>query len=208
MKNEINFFIDKQQFKVTVTELTVKQLLEEYAKENSSETTLVLKSGNDLTKLTDLNQSIELKNGMKFFVYHNEPTPVSNGPVPAPIYGPARMVAELKELGYAPEQVQARDENQYVVLKEYVIELGRFAGRVIDLAFLATADFPRTVASAIHIRANPQLYEKSDSVQNVRNITNSGLGPEWRYWSKNFCWNNERSMRRLLSQINTIFETA
>jgi hypothetical protein len=85
-------------------------------------------------------------------------------------------------------------------------ELGRFKDRTIDLGIQATNDFPRTVAASIHVRANPQLLEKSDTVPNVRNIIDSPLGAEWRYWSHNFGWQGEKSARRLMNQIKGIFE--
>src|SRR5262249_51063991 len=68
-------------------------------------------------------------------------------------------------------------------------------------------DYPRTVGSSIHVRAAPQLFEYG-SVPGVRNVIESGLGLEWRYWSHNFGWTGERSTRRLISQINTIFANA
>jgi hypothetical protein len=123
------------------------------------------------------------------------------------MYGPERLVSDLEELGFTAQLVAAGD-NRFAVVPQYEVEIGRFVGRVIDLGILVTPDYPRTVASAIHIRANPQLLEKSDTVPNVRNITDSQLGPEWRYWSHNFQWTEERSTRRLISQINGIFKDA
>ena len=76
-KTKTVFFIDKEKFEVEVEELTVKQLLEDYAKEDTSKTTLGLKDGNAIEKFTDLARKIPLKDGMKFVVFHNEPTPVS-----------------------------------------------------------------------------------------------------------------------------------
>lgn len=73
----IVFFIDQQQFKSEKSELTVKTLLVEFAQEDPTQTTLVLRHGNDLTKFTNLDQIVQLKNGMKFVVYHNTPTTVS-----------------------------------------------------------------------------------------------------------------------------------
>ncbi|HEX5886312.1 MAG TPA: E2/UBC family protein [Pyrinomonadaceae bacterium] len=116
-------------------------------------------------------------------------------------------MSDLEELGFTAQLVAAGD-NRFAVVPQYEVEIGRFVGRVIDLGILVTPDYPRTVASAIHIRANPQLLEKSDTVPNVRNITDSQLGPEWRYWSHNFQWTEERSTRRLISQINGIFKDA
>ena len=123
------------------------------------------------------------------------------------MYGPERLVSDLKELGFEAQVVDG-GANQFAVVVKYEIEIGRFIGQIIDLGIMATADYPRTCASAIHIRADPQLLEKSDSVPNVRNITDSNLGPEWRYWSHNFQWTEERTTRRLISQINGIFKDA
>ena len=78
---------------------------------------------------------------------------------------------------------------------------------MIDLGLLATPDYPRTVGSSIHVRAAPQLFDYG-SVPGVRNVIESGLGSEWRYWSHNFGWTGERSTRRLISQVNTIFANA
>jgi hypothetical protein len=125
-------------------------------------------------------------------------------------FGAERLVAELDEIGYAAEQRDLNGGVSFVVIADYEIEAGRFAGRKIDLALQATPDFPRSVHSSIHVRAQPQLLEKTDTLANIRNIVDSPLGAEWRYWSNNFGWsgNEERSARRLMSQINTIFERA
>lgn len=124
------------------------------------------------------------------------------------MYGPARFLAELVELGYKPEEMKAPDGTTFLVMREFVVPCGRFADRTIDLGLQATPDFPRTVASAIHVRATPQLLEYADTQQNVRNITVSALGAEWRYWSYNFGWQEERGARRLMSQVNRIFANA
>jgi hypothetical protein len=123
------------------------------------------------------------------------------------MYGPERLFSDLVELGHWVERVKAKNII-YMVIPGYEIEVGRFQGRVIDLGIPSTPDFPRTAAPSIHIRANPQLLEKSDSLPNVRNIIDSPLGPEWRYWSRNFGWNGEKSTRRLMNQIKGIFANA
>lgn len=124
------------------------------------------------------------------------------------MYGAERLHTDLKELGYDVELSTGNDGNRFVVIRRYEVELGRFAGRVIDLGIMATQDYPRSAASAIHVNAEPQLFEKTDSIPNVRNIQDSALGADWRYWSKNFSWEGERTTRRLISQINTIFKDA
>jgi len=124
------------------------------------------------------------------------------------MYGAERLLFDLKELGYDAELIVGHDGNKFGVIRKYEVEIGRFMGRVIDLGIMATQDYPRSVAAAIHVKAEPQLFEKEDTIPNVRNIIDSGLGADWRYWSKNFNWEVERTTRRLLSQINTIFKDA
>ena len=74
---KITFFIDKEKFETDQEKLSVKTLLVDFAKEDSSQTTLALKDGNEIKKYTNLDEMIEMKNGMHFIVFHNTPTPVS-----------------------------------------------------------------------------------------------------------------------------------
>ena len=124
------------------------------------------------------------------------------------MYGPARLIDDLRVLGYDVQEVTTSGGDKFAVVASFKIPGGRFVDRSVDLGIQATPDFPRTVASAIHVRAVPQLYEMSDSLPNVRNIQASALGSEWRYWSHNFGWQGERTARRLISQINGIFLNA
>lgn len=202
-QDTVIFFIDNVQFKTQQKEVTAKFLLEQFANEDPSETTLVLKHGNQLTKYEDDNASISLNNGMHFVVFYDGPTPVS-------LYGPAQLRKELDELGYQVELVRGLDNLHYAVIKDFEVPLGKFAGRVIDLGIPAMPNFPQAVGASIHVRSTPQLYEKADSLPGVRNIQDSKLGSEWRYWSKNFNWNqqNKQSARRLMSQIAGVFNDA
>lgn len=124
------------------------------------------------------------------------------------IYGPERFLRELCEIGYDPKLVASGDL-QFAVLSEYEVTLGRFAGRHIGLGLPATPDFPRSVGASVQVRAEPQLLDY-ENVPNVRNIIQSPLGPEWRYWSHQFNWTGERerSAARLMYQVNAIFERA
>lgn len=122
-------------------------------------------------------------------------------------HGINRLVTELTQLGHQVEAVSAGGAD-FAVMRGFEIGCGRFAGRVIDLALQATADFPNTVASAIHVRGDPPPLDYADTKRGVRNIIKSALGPEWRYWSHNFGWSGPSSARRLMSQVNGIFENA
>ena len=198
-KDTFEIYIDQQKITTEHEILTAEELLE-LASEDPAETTLVLKDGKELHKFDD-NEKIVLKNGMRFVVFHDGPTPVS-------YFGPERFIKELGNLGYTPELIVVKSTDKYAILRDYVIQTGRFINREIDLGMLATNDFPITVTSAIHVRSDPQLYEKTDSVINVRNITDSPLGDDWRYWSINFNWKKGDTSRRLMSKINTVFQNA
>jgi hypothetical protein len=74
---KIHFFIDKERFETDQEKLSVRTLLVDFAKEDPSQTTLALKEGNEIKKFANLDEMVEMKNGMHFIVYHNTPTPVS-----------------------------------------------------------------------------------------------------------------------------------
>lgn len=201
-ENSIVFFIDKKRFTTDQEQLKAGQLLSQFAEEDPADTTLVLKRGNELHKFEDDNEFISLENGMRFLVYYDGPTSVSS-------YGPEQLVRELRDLGYESELFRAENNQFYAIIRGYVIELGKFAGKVIDLAIPAMPNFPQAVASSIHVQAKPQLYEKTDSVPNVRNIIDSDLGNDWRYWSRNFNWpHQKKTTRRLMALIAGVFENA
>jgi len=124
------------------------------------------------------------------------------------MYGIARLIEELGALGYEVRETTVPSGEKFAVISPFMIPGGRFADRLIHLGLQGTPDFPRTVASAIHVRATPHLYDVGDSVPNVRNIQASALGVEWRYWSHNFGWQGERNARHLMTQINGIFLNA
>jgi len=122
-------------------------------------------------------------------------------------FGPQRLLNDLRALGFPGELVDAGGHS-FAVIPDYEVLLGRFNGRRIDLGLQATPDFPITVAASIHVQSTPHLYDLCDSVPSIRNIQRSALGEDWRYWSHNFGWGNERTARRLMSQINKVFQDA
>jgi hypothetical protein len=71
------FFIDKQKFETTESHLTVRQILVDFAKVNPNENILVLVHGNQMQELKDLEQVVEIHEGIKFTIFSQKPTPVS-----------------------------------------------------------------------------------------------------------------------------------
>jgi hypothetical protein len=123
------------------------------------------------------------------------------------MYGPQRLLEDLQALGYEAK-LQEGGSAAFVVISAYEVPIGRFTGRTVELAIPATPDFPRTVGASIHIMSAPHLFDYADTVTGVRNIIQSPLGDEWRYWSHNFGWRGERSTRVLMNQIKGIFANA
>ena len=124
------------------------------------------------------------------------------------IFGPDRLRGDLAAIGFHAERVSAHDGTPFVVIGGFEVPCGRFVDRVIDLGLQATADYPLTIASAIHVRSDPHLLDISDTVPGRRNIVESALGPEWRYWSHNLGWSEPKTGRRLISKVNKVFEDA
>ena len=122
--------------------------------------------------------------------------------------GQEYFVKDLENIGYQPIVVQGTDNNFYVVLTDLEVPIGRFEGRIIDLGLMVHPDYPRIVHSSIHIKANPQFFEKTDTLPGIRNIIDSGLGTEWRYWSLALKAEPENTARNLMSQINSVFKNA
>jgi predicted AAA+ superfamily ATPase len=72
------FFIDKQKFETSESQLTVRQVLVDFAKVNQNENVLVLVHANQpMQEFDDLEQMIEIHEGMKFTIFSKKPTPVS-----------------------------------------------------------------------------------------------------------------------------------
>lgn len=117
-----------------------------------------------------------------------------------------KFLDDLVALGYTPELVTASSNQQFAIIRNYQIEIGRFAGKIIDLGLPAQLDYPRMVGQSIHIKSDPILLDKSDSQSGVRNIIDSPLGQEWRYWSYRFTAYPEETAKQLMIQVNGVFK--
>jgi len=123
------------------------------------------------------------------------------------IYGIYAFKADLEALSYPNLLTQkGSDHVDYLIIPSFVIPIGRFEGKVIDLAIPVPTDYPRTVGASIHVKSNPHILDKSDSQPKIRNIIDSSLGEEWRYWSFRFIPQNEKTAENLMHQINGVFK--
>jgi hypothetical protein len=77
MHEKYVFFIEKTKFETAEETLTVRQILVDFGGYNPQENVLVLKHGNDLKELKNLDEVLEMKNGLHFTVFSKKPNPVS-----------------------------------------------------------------------------------------------------------------------------------
>lgn len=125
------------------------------------------------------------------------------------IFGIDRLIADLRALGYPDvETIQDPGGNSYALLKSFEVSVGRFSGKIVDMAIPGPNDYGRVVGSAVHFRSIPHLLDKQDSVPQVKNITDSQLGSEWRYWSHRFEFYDEDPTKHLMLQINGVLRHA
>lgn len=75
-EKRIVIFIEKVRFEVTVTSLTARELLRDYAKEEADETSLLYKHAGEQQTFSG-DTVVPLSSGMHFSVLHNGPTTVS-----------------------------------------------------------------------------------------------------------------------------------
>lgn len=74
---KIVFFIEQKKYETTESELTVRQLLVDFAQVDPDRYTLALKKQGGFEEFTNLDESIPMKEGMHFALFDKKPTPVS-----------------------------------------------------------------------------------------------------------------------------------
>ena len=125
------------------------------------------------------------------------------------MFGINKLMDDLLALGHLDvKHIQDPSGNSFALLPKFEVSVGKFVGRIVELAIPAPADYGRIVGAAIHLRSNPHLFEKSDSVAGVRNVTDSSLGSDWRYWSHRFEYYPVETTKHLMLQINGVFKHA
>lgn len=105
------------------------------------------------------------------------------------------LEAHFRAIGWTIETVMGQDNLPYIVIRDYVIASGSFAGRTCDVAIQRTSSVPYQAPAAIHTR--PILIPIGQYKTFV-----SRLGPEWEYWSRLV---REQTPRGMVAHIATVF---
>ena len=71
------FFVNKRKFETEKDELSVQEILVDFAEADPKEHLLALKDGNEIKEFHNLNELITMKNGMHFSLLSKNPTTVS-----------------------------------------------------------------------------------------------------------------------------------
>lgn len=105
------------------------------------------------------------------------------------------LEAHFGAIDWTIETVIGQDNLPYIVIRDYVIASGSFAGCTCDVAIQRTSSVPYQAPAAIHTR--PILIPIGQ-----RNTLVSGIGPEWEYWSRLV---REQTPRGMVAHIATVF---
>ena len=71
------FFIEQKKYETEKPSLTVREILVDFAKVDPDRYTLALKEQGGFKEFENLDQIIEMKEGMHFSIFDKKPTPVS-----------------------------------------------------------------------------------------------------------------------------------
>jgi hypothetical protein len=105
------------------------------------------------------------------------------------------LEAHLRAVGWTIEDEVGQDQLPYLVIRNYVIPSGSFAGRTCDVAIRRTSTVPFVAPAAIHTR--PALLPMGRYA-----TMRSGIGPDWQYWSRIV---REQTPRGIVAHIATVF---
>jgi hypothetical protein len=106
------------------------------------------------------------------------------------------LASGLEALGYTVDRTCFPQGT--VIIREFRIEVGRDAGKVVDVG-LPAPDYPNTPPAAVYIR--PILAPPSQG-----GVHPCPLGSDWVYWSRTIAdWPRDRSVKRIIGFLNTVF---
>jgi len=90
--------------------------------------------------------------------------------------------AYMRQKGYTVEALAGDDGLSYSVIKQVRLPHGTLAGQCCDIAILRDQTVPYLPPPAIH--TCPILVPMD--MEGPLRTQNSGIGPDWQYWSRRF----------------------
>ncbi len=203
----IHFKVDGEEYETCKPETTPNQIISEFGKKDPATNYLVKIEGAHKISYRDKgDQEIEIHECDSFQI-------VSIGPMPVSACTGAVAFAEgLRTMGYAPSSLPNLPD--YIVF-DYLVEIGRFAGKVVRLGFVVPADFPNITPSGPHI--SPQIlpiHPGNDIPHPAGGVHQSPdfqrvVGGTWQYWSRPCSdWGrSKKTVAAYLAHIWRLWET-
>lgn len=111
--------------------------------------------------------------------------------------GRTEFIEQLKALGYSTHEL-----SHGMIGVILVIPVGKNSGISIDLALQVPNDFPMNCPPGPHFKS----IDVKNWIEPSRNIHDSTLGGEWRYWSRPFPdWNRtEKTVRTYFAHLKNL----
>lgn len=199
---EIQFTVDGEQYETRKRELTPNQIISEFGKKDPTTNYLVeIRGTHKVSYQGKGDQEIKLHEGESFQIVSTGPTPVSD------CTGPMAFAEGLRALGYEPETLANSPDHIFL---NYLVEVGRFAGRIFRLGFIVPPDFPNIPPGGPHV--SPQIWpihtgnDVSHPAGGVHQspIFQQGAGGEWQYWSRP-CTDWGKSKRTVIAYMAHIW---
>lgn len=108
------------------------------------------------------------------------------------------LQAHMQALGWKVERLLGKDQNTYLVVRDYIIPAGSFAGGRCDVAILHVTTIPYVPPAAIHIRPALVAMDMQGSLRTQQ----STISREWQYWSRTV--RGQATPRGMVAHIATV----
>jgi hypothetical protein len=205
----IHFTLDGEAQETRHHKLTPDQIISEFGKQDPATNYLVeIKGTHKISFQGKGDEEIKLHDGMNFQIISTGPKPVSDET------GSSAFMDGLRALGYEPKCLASLSDHVFV---DYLVEIGRFAGRVVRIGFVVPPDFPNIPPGGPHISPSIlPLHPANDVPHPVGGVHGSSstqfeqkAGGSWQYWSRPFVsWaQSKRTVSAYMAHIWRLWET-
>lgn len=204
--HSITFFVDDEAMPTDKKELTVREILALSGNEPPDQFSLYRLDGDGHRhKYESLDERVHLHDGIKFAALYCGETPYSDS---IQCFGVDRLAKELARIGIRAEGPFPSVNGEVLLLvRDYSVRMGRFAGRAVDLGVPVLPDFPATLPRGLFV--TPALLPSgSFSIGDPGSATSALPGQGWLYWSRPMPsnrWDPERPGLSIVRHWDTIF---
>ncbi len=179
----IRFSVDGEDYKIREADLTPNHIIKEFGGYEPATNYLVQIQGKERVSYKGQGEiPIVLKDGARFQVICEGPTPVSDGTSNT---GVKKFIAGLAALGLKPQQVADKPNNVYF---DYEVDSGKYAGKKVLIGLEIPVDFPLSPPGGPHV--SPHIHpigkgkdHPTGSISESNAFAGIGEHP-WQYWSR------------------------